>query len=648
MKCVALSRLMRYFNDMSIANTESTLPFTPPHEVRDLLDACPSFKLAGSTRELLELSVPGEPDGWHEVTYDVPGRGPVVEARVCRARNGIVANYVEPYMRRRDPDCMVIGDDLPTDKPLFKDRFGEPFAPLREATLAWLKEQPLALFAFHAGVEGKGTGALAILPENAAFFAYGLGLLQGIIPKDEIPEDFQPRAIIYVAPPFRHSHFEGKQVVVHNRREEGHELFSYNLYPGPSAKKGIYGVLLNLGESERWVTMHCSTVQVVTPYDNKVIIAHEGASGGGKSEMLEHAHRQPDGSLLLGRNLLTGEQRTLTIPSSCELRPVTDDMALCHPSLEKGRGKLTLMDAEDAWFVRCNHIDRYGTDPHFEELTVRPDQELLFLNIEGRPGATSLIWEHIEDEPGKPCPNPRVIIPRKIIPGVIEGAVDVDVRSLGVRTPPCTAENPTYGIVGLFHLLPPALAWLWRMVAPRGHANPSIVQTEGMSSEGVGSYWPFATGRRVDHANLLLNQIIETPEVRYLLLPNQHIGAWEVGFMPQWIAREYIARRGGARFARKKMKPSLCPLLGYTPGSIMVEGRTIGAWFFEVDKQPEVGADAYRAGADILREFFRRELSVFLVDDLLPTGRKIIECCLENGTVADYEEVLGLPVFEED
>ena len=633
---------------MSSTNTAKALPFRVPPEVSELLDACPAFTLAGSIEDLLALAVPAENDGWHEVAYEVPGRGMVTEVHVCRSRNGIVANYVEPYMRRRDPDCMVIGDDLPTDKPRFKDRYGKDFALLREDTFAWMKGQELGLFAFHAGVEGKGTDALAILPVNAGFFAYGLGLLQGVIKTEDIPEGFSPRAIIYVAPPFRHSHFEGKQVVVHNRKEDRHELFSYNLYPGPSAKKGIYGVLLNLGEAERWVTMHCSTVQVITPYENKVVISHEGASGGGKSEMLEHAHRQPDGSLLIGKNIISGEKRTLTMPSFCDLRPVTDDMALCHPSLEKGQGKLTLMDAEDAWFVRCNHIDRYGIDPHFESLTVRPAEDLLFLNIQGQPGATTLIWEHIEDEPGKPCPNPRVIVPRKIIPNVVEGAVDVEVRSLGIRTPPCTAENPSYGMIGLFHLLPPALAWLWRLVAPRGHANPSIVATEGMSSEGVGSYWPFATGRRVDHANLLLNQIIETPEVRYILVPNQHIGAWEVGFMPQWITREYIARRGGARFSSSKMKPSRCPLLGYTPGSIVVEGRTIGAWFFEVQKQPEVGDAAYDAGAVILKEFFHRELAAFLEEDLLPTGRRIIECCLEEGGVEDYRNLLQIPMFEEE
>lgn len=617
----------------------------PPH-VSDLLVACPSFKLAESIEDLHDLAVPQEESGWHEVAYEIPTVGHVLEATVCRARNGIVANYPEPYMRKRDPDCLLIGDNRPTDKPRFEDRFGKSFAFLREETFEWLKSQRLVLFAFHAGLPDMATEAMAIVPENAGFFAYGLGLLQGIIPAEEIADDFSPKTIIYVAPPFRHTHFGGKQIVVHNRSGEDHELFSYNLYPGSSAKRGIYGVLLNVGESELWVTIHCSTVQIVTPYENKIVIAHEGSSGGGKSQMHTHAHREVDGALVLGTNTITGEKRKLTIPIFCQLKRVTDDMAICHPSLEKGGGKLTLMDAENSWFVRCNHIRHYGVDPNLEQLTINPPQDLLFLNIEGHPGATALIWEHIEDAPGIPCTNPRVIVPRKFIPDVMDGAVDVDVRSLGFPTPPCTADNPTYGIVGLFHLLPPALAWLWRLVAPRGNADPS--QAKGLSSAGVGSYWSFATGRRVDHANLLLNQIIENPEVRYVLTPNQHIGAWEVGFMPQWITREYLARFRGARFSSEKMKPSLCPLLGYNPDSIVVEGHTIGTRFFEVDKQPEVGEAAYLSGATILREFFHKELRIFLEKDLLPTGRRIIECCLSDGSVADYKKVLDLPVFEED
>jgi hypothetical protein len=629
----------------SEAHPCSKVPFHVSREVAEVLEAAPSVTLARTSADLVNLATRDAVDGWQEVGYEVPGRGLVQEARVCRTRNGICANYLEPYMRRRDPDCMVIGDQRPTDKPTYISRYGKSFDPLREETFAWLKTQPLAVFPFYAGVKGKGTDAMVIAPDNAGFFALGLALLQGIVASEDLPDDFFPQAVIYVAPPFRHTHFAGKQVVVHNRLESAHELFSYNLYPGPSAKKGIYGVLLAIGEAEHWVTMHCSTVQVVTPYDNKIIISHEGASGGGKSEMLEQPHRQKDGSLLLGRNILTGDERTLTLPQTCELRPVTDDMALCHPSLEKGLGKLSLMDAEEAWFVRVNHITRYGIDPNLEALTIHPPEPLLFLSIQGQPNATTLIWEHTEDSPGNPCPNPRVIIPRHIVPSVVEGAVDVDVRSIGVRTPPCTAENPTYGIIGMFHILPASLAWLWRLVAPRGHANPSIVQTEGMSSEGVGSYWPFATGRRVDHANMLLDQIIATPRVRYALIPNQHIGAWETSFMPQWITREYFARRGSAKFTTSQMRTSRCPLLGYNPGSIVVEGRTIGAWFFEVNQQPEVGPEAYDRGAQILHDFFKHELSQFLVDDLSPTGRKIIECCLNNGTLEDYEALLPIPTL---
>ncbi len=621
------------------------LSFACPPEVEELLAECPGFLVASNVDELIELACRDAVNGWHEVAYDVPGRGRVVEATVCRVRNGVAANYVEPYMRRRDPDCMVIADQLPSNKSRFQDRFGIEFDGVRQSTFEWLKQQELAVFPFIAGMPGKGTEAMVVAPANAGFFALGLALLQGILGPDDLPEDFSPEAVVYVAPPFRHTHFDGKQVVVHDRRPGMHELFSYNLYPGPSAKKGIYGVLLNLGEKEEWVTAHCSTVEVVTPYENKVTIMHEGASGGGKSEMLEQMHRERDGSLLLGKNVVTDEERFFTLPRGCALQPVTDDMALCHPSLQKGDGTLTVMDAEDAWFVRVNHIHRYGVDPYLEESTIRPSAPLLFLNIDAKPESTALIWEHIEDEPGVPCPNPRVVIPRQNIAGIVDGAVRVDIRSFGVRTPPCTREAPSYGIIGLFHLLPPALAWLWRLTAPRGHANPSIVQTEGMTSEGVGSYWPFATGRRVDQANLLLEQVLETPQVRYVLSPNQHIGAWSVGFMPQWVMREYLARRGGARFTKEQVVPARCPLLGYALRALMVEGQTIGNWFLRVDKQPEVGEEAYDRGAAILKEFFDQQLNKFLDADLMPLGKQIIDCGLSGGSVDDYASLIQADVL---
>jgi len=262
------------------------------------------------------------------------------------------------------------------------------------------------------------------------------------------------------------------------------------------------------------------------------------------------------------------------------------------------------------------------------------------MNIDAEPGSRALIWEHIQDEPGKPCPNPRVIIPRHVIPNVVDGAVSVDIRSFGVRMPPCTMEHPTYGIVGLFHLLPPALAWLWRLVSPRGHGNPSIVDVEGMHSEGVGSYWPFAVGRRVPQANLLLQQFVNFRRTRHILCPNQNVGAWRVGFMAEWVAREYLARRGSAKFKPDQIRPARCSLLGYTVHQLHVEGRMVARWFLQVDTQPEVGEAAYDQGAEILFSFFRRCLPDFLESDLDPLGRQIIECCLDGGTLADYEALI--------
>ncbi len=618
------------------------LPVELPSHLDEILSACPGYTVARNEAELVELAVKDRSNGWHEVAYDVPGMGSVTEARVCRVHNGIAANYVDPYMRRRDPECMLIADDQPTDKPRFKERFDKDFEEVRQETFEWLKTQELALFLFMAGGAEEGLPAMAVAPANAGFFALGLALLQGILDPEQLPGDelFAPKSIIYVAPPFRHSHFGGKQIVVHNRLPQMHELFSYNLYPGPSAKKGVYGVLINHGEKEGWVTAHCATVRSINPAGEEIIFMHEGASGGGKSEILQHMHREEDGSLRLAWKNGDGggpEEKLLSLADACDLMPVTDDMAMCHPSLQSDNGGLALMDAEQAWFIRVNHITESGTDPHLEHMTVDPSEPLLFLNIQTEPGDTALIWNHIMDEAGDPCPNPRVVIPRRAVPDVVDGPVKVDVRSFGVRTPPCTRELPTFGIIGLMHVLPPALAWLWRLAAPRGHDNPSIIDTEMMTSEGVGSYWPFATGRMVSQANLLLEQFAKTSSVLHILCPNQHVGAWETGFMPEWIAREYLSGRGSHPFSPDEITPARCPLLGYALGSMEIAGQTVPDELLRVELQEEVGNEAYDAGAGKLIRFFHQEIEKFDRPDLDPVGRRIIQACLQNAPVETYE-----------
>ena len=611
-------------------------------QVMDLLKNSRSCVFPKSRDEVLSLAMGNQSNDVFEVAYDVPGKGRVVEAEVTLCKNGLSINYPEPYMRRRDPECMVVADPSQTDKTRYSSQYGEPFDKTRTETFDWLRQQNLVAMPFTLGgfsVES-GQGALLIAPENAGFFIGGLADLQGMIPADKVPSHFKARSVIYLAPTFRHTHFDGKQVVVHNRLDDLHEVFSYNLYPGPSAKKGVYGVLLSIGEDEDWPTLHGSTVQIVTPYDNITTIMHEGASGGGKSEMLEPAHREEDGRLLFGLNTVTGEKRRLALNQTCDLHPVTDDMAMCQPSKENDSGYLVAKDAEQAWFVRVNHIKKYGTDPHLESLTINPSEPLILLNLQGAPNSTCLIWDHTEDSPGVACPNPRVILPRRLVPDVIDGEVEVMIRSFGIRTPPCTKEQPSYGIAGFLHILPASLAWLWRLVAPRGYENPSITDTEGMTSEGVGSYWPFATGRVVDHANLLLRQIQATPKVHYTLMPNQHVGAWNVSFMPQWVSREYLARRGAAKFQPNQISPARCPLLGYSLKSMQIEGTLLPKWFLRVESQPEVGIEGYDAGAEILNDFFARELKKFSHPDLLPLGKEIITCCLDKGTAQDYDALL--------
>jgi hypothetical protein len=611
-------------------------------EISNLLGNSKKVIIPKTREELLALTFGSDANNNFEVKYDVEGKGSVLEATVTRCKNGAVVNYPEDYMRRRDPDCMLVGDELGTDKPRYDDVYKGDFEPLRKETFDWLQNQELIVVPFMSGGMDFGYPSILIAPINAAFFATAIADLQGFVNIDEYKGDFVPKAIVYLAPPFRHTHFNGKQIVVHNRLTDLHEVFSYNLYPGPSAKKGIYGVLLNIGEGEGWTTVHASTVKVITPYDNEIVIMHEGASGGGKSEMVEAIHREMDGRVVLGVNTVTKEKNYIELFDTCELRPVTDDMALCHPKVQNDSHKLVVTDAENGWFLRLDHIDKYGVSPQLESIFVQPPEPLVFINLQGVADSTCLPFEHTIDSTGKPCPNPRAILPRHFVPNIVGEPVEIDVRSFGVRTPPCTKDKPSYGIIGLFHILPPALAWIWRLVAPRGYNNPSINTSNAMTSEGVGSYWPFATGKMVTQANLLLEQIKSSYHTRYVLIPNQHIGAYKVGFMPQWIAREYIARRGGAKFKPEHLVEARCSLLGYTHDALKIDGHYIRKAFLQPEMQSEVGTEGYDKGAQMLVDFFKKELIKFNTDALDPLGRKIIDCFLRDGSLEELNDLLPM------
>ena len=193
-----------------------------PPEVKEILNGASKVIAPQNRQEIFSLASFGGQD-YCEVTYDIPGKGRFVEASVVKCKNGLVVNYTEKYMRRRDPDCMMIGDEEETDKPKFKELFKISFEDIRAQTFAWLKTQELIILPFMAGGKEIAYPALLIGPANAGFFTGTLADLQGMLDPQKLPANFSPNAIIYLAPPFRHTHFNGRQVVVHNRLHPLHD-----------------------------------------------------------------------------------------------------------------------------------------------------------------------------------------------------------------------------------------------------------------------------------------------------------------------------------------------------------------------------------------------------------------------------------------
>ncbi len=103
--------------------------------------------------------------------------------------------------------------------------------------------------------------------------------------------------------------------------------------------------------------------------------------------MIEELHREPDGTIALCRDTVTDEVTRMELSYTCSLHPVTDDMALCHPSYQNGK-KLVVSDAEAGWFLRFDHIKQYGSSPEHEKLTIHPPEPLIFLNMDATPKST--------------------------------------------------------------------------------------------------------------------------------------------------------------------------------------------------------------------------------------------------------------------
>ncbi|MFN3660218.1 MAG: DUF4914 family protein, partial [Brevinematales bacterium] len=142
-----------------------------PKEIGDILQECPALTTFNTRQELLEICLGSPENNLYEVKYTLDNTTEITEATVIRCKNGIVVNYPDPYMRRRDPNSMVIGDEEETDKPTFQEKYNRPFDEVRKSTFEWLSKQELLIMPFVSGDDSLNYYSLLIAPKNAAFFA---------------------------------------------------------------------------------------------------------------------------------------------------------------------------------------------------------------------------------------------------------------------------------------------------------------------------------------------------------------------------------------------------------------------------------------------------------------------------------------------
>jgi hypothetical protein len=127
------------------------------------------------------------------------------------------------------------------------------------------------------------------------------------------------------------------------------------------------------------------------------------------------------------------------------------------------------------------------------------------------------------------------------------------------------------------------------------------------------------------------------------------ISAWKVGFIPEWIMREYLSRRGGVRFMPEDLEKAKSTLLGYSLNSLIIEGQSVPKRFLKPQLQAEIGDDTHTKGCKILDDYFKNELKQFLTDELDPLGREIIELFLNDGKLEDFEKLIpGEGIFIDD
>ena len=82
--------------------------------------------------------------------------------------------------------------------------------------------------------------------------------------------------------------------------------------------------------------------------------------------------------------------------------------------------------------------------------------------------------------------------------------------------------------------------------------------------------------------------------------------------------------------------------MGYSLDEMKIDGQTIRRKFLRPELQSKLGEEGYDKGAKIITDFFKEELKQFLVPELDPLGRQIIELCMKDAPLEDYLELTPL------
>jgi len=88
-----------------------------PKETEELLANAPSVSFAHTLEDLKKAACGSEENTTWNVSYTLPDGREVLEAEVVRVKNGVSANYIEPYMRRRDPKSLYVADERTSESP---------------------------------------------------------------------------------------------------------------------------------------------------------------------------------------------------------------------------------------------------------------------------------------------------------------------------------------------------------------------------------------------------------------------------------------------------------------------------------------------------------------------------------------------------